>query len=254
MKPIIKSAGGKRWLTPRIKEIYERFDNPRLVEPFVGGMAVTLEVLPERALLNDICLPIINLYHWVQKGLVEFDYGLFIYEEDHYYRCRNFFNQISRFSSTAAQLFYYLNKSGFNGLTRFNSKGEFNVPFGRHKHVNYEIDLNPYFLALQNWGLSWGDFETIVLNPDDFLYVDPPYDDGFTQYAIEAFSWDDQVRLVNWLVNHPGPIVASNRATPRIQELYKENGFEVELIDGPRSISCNGDRTPVKEILATRNL
>ena len=76
----------------------------------------------------------------------------------------------------------------------------------------------------------------------------------FTEYSQGGFTWDDQVRLAQWLAKHPGPVVASNQATKRIVELYRGLGFQLTLLDGPRRISCTGDRTPAKEILAVRNI
>jgi DNA adenine methylase len=94
----------------------------------------------------------------------------------------------------AASLFYYLNRTSFNGLCRFNSRGEFNVPFGRYARIAYVCD--------------------------------------FTNYR-RVFSWEDQVRPAEWLARHTGPVVLANQATPRM-------------------ISCTGDRTPAREVLATR--
>ena len=89
---------------------------------------------------------------------------------------------------------------------------------------------------------------------DDFVYADPPYDVEFTSYSKGGFAWEDQVRLVKWLANHPGPVVLSNQTTERIVKLYQEHGFKINYYDAPRKISCNGDRTPAKEVLATRGI
>ena len=76
----------------------------------------------------------------------------------------------------------------------------------------------------------------------------------FTTYSAGGFSWDDQVRTAEWLVAHPGPVILSNQATPRIVQLYKKLGFEIRYLEGPRRISCNGDRAAAREVLATRGL
>jgi DNA adenine methylase len=62
------------------------------------------------------------------------------------------------------------------------------------------------------------------------------------------------VRLAEWLVRHPGPVVLVNQATGRILELYRDLGFAITFLTAPRHISCKGDRTPVEEVMATRNL
>jgi DNA adenine methylase len=153
----------------------------------------------------------------------------------------------------AAALFYYLNRTGFNGLCRFNSSGEFNVPFGQYKRINYISDFTPYQQVFANWDFISGDFETVPLEPDDFVYADPPYDVEFTQYSKEAFTWDDQVRAAEWLARHKGPVILSNQATDRIVALYENLGFKLRFLDAPRRISCNGDRRPAREVLAIRN-
>src|ERR1700675_134123 len=69
IKPPLKWAGGKRWLVPHLRPIWENHTDRRLVEPFSGGLAVTLGLRPEQALLNDINPHLINFYHWLRKGL-----------------------------------------------------------------------------------------------------------------------------------------------------------------------------------------
>ena len=94
----------------------------------------------------------------------------------------------------------------------------------------------------------------IPFTREDFVYADPPYDVEFTAYSQGGFSWDDQTRTAQVLAKHRGPVVLVNQATPRIDALYRKLGYDVGYLDAPRRISCNGDRTPAKEILATRNL
>jgi DNA adenine methylase len=179
-------------------------------------------------------------------------------DRDHYYRCRARFNRLIRAgkadSKEAAELFYYLNRTGYNGLCRFNRSGEYNVPFGRHSTINYARDFAAYLPAMAAWEFSIGDFEAIELRQEDFVYADPPYDVEFTQYSKEGFGWENQVRLARWLARHDGPVVLSNQATDRIQRLYSDLGFELRFEPAPRMISCNGDRTKAIEVIATRNL
>ncbi len=256
LRPPLKWAGGKRWLVPHLKPLWEPYAHRRLVEPLCGGLAVALGLLPAKALLNDINVHLINFFRWVGKGLsieipMENDKTL-------YYTYRNRFNQLIKEGKEntreAAELFYYLNRTGYNGLCRFNQKGEFNVPFGRYKNINYVRDYQPYRSAFQQWEFSCVDFEELTLNKDDFIYADPPYDVEFTQYSKDGFDWADQVRLANWLAGHPGPVVLSNQATGRIVELYRDRGFKLIFLDAPRMISCTGDRTPAREVLAVKNI
>jgi DNA adenine methylase len=98
------------------------------------------------------------------------------------------------------------------------------------------------------------DFEEVPLEASDFVYADPPYDVEFTQYSKESFGWNEQVRLAEWLARHRGPVVLSNQATQRIQQLYRKLGYRVTILNAPRLINCTGDRTPAQEVLAIRNL
>jgi DNA adenine methylase len=256
LAPPLKWAGGKRWLLPRLAALWRPHAQRRLVEPFVGGAAAALGLRPRRALLNDSNAHLINFYRWLQRGLV-IDLPM-ANEPQLYYAHRARFNQIigngSADSAEAAALFYYLNRTGYNGLCRFNRRGGFNVPFGKYKTINYTTDFTPYAKVLAAWTFTTGDFSQLAIQHSDLIYADPPYDVEFTTYSPGGFSWADQERLVTWLVMHPGPVITSNQATERIIALYRRHGFEIQLLDAPRMIACTGDRTRAKEILATKNL
>jgi DNA adenine methylase len=256
LKPPLKWAGGKRWLVPILKELWWPYRHRRLVEPFVGGMAIALGLRPSQALLNDINPHSINFYQWLQRGLIV--ERALCNQKEVYYCCRAEFNNLVRQgngnSREAAELFYYLNRTGYNGLCRFNRRNEFNVPFGRYKTIRYTLDFRPYRDCLNAWSIQVGGFEAVPLQMGDFVYADPPYDVEFRQYSAGGFRWEEQVRLAEWLSQHDGPVVASNQATERIADLYQSLGFDVRTLLGPRRISCTGDRTPAMEMLATKNL
>jgi DNA adenine methylase len=256
VKSPLKWAGGKRWLVDAIKPYWEKNSHRRLVEPFAGGLSMSLGLLPKQALLNDVNEHLVNFYEQIKKGLVVT--LPMVCEEHVYYAYRNRFNELKRKNqnntSEAAQIFYYLNKTGFNGLCRFNRKGEHNVPFGKYKNVNYLNDFEVYKKIFSKWDFKLGDFTKLKLKKTDFIYADPPYDVEFTEYSSGGFSWDDQIRTANWLAKHPGPVIVSNQATPRILNLYKKLGFKIMIIDAPRMISCSGNRDKVKEVLAFKNL
>jgi DNA adenine methylase len=97
------------------------------------------------------------------------------------------------------------------------------------------------------------DFQEIPLEAENFVYADPPYDVEFTQYSKQGFSWEEQVRAAEWLAKHRGPVVLSNQATERIVALYRKLKFTLKFLDAPRMISCTGDRTPAREVLAIKN-
>ena len=255
LKPPLKWAGGKRWQLPYLRPLWQPHTHRRLVEPFCGGLAVTLGLLPERALINDISAHLINFYRWLKRGLA-IDLPM-RNARPLYDRYRDRFNGLraagSEGSMEAAALFYYLNRTDYNGLCRFNQHGGFNVPFGRYARITYVRDFSPYREGFRHWTFTNLDFDQVAIEPEDFVYADPPYDVEFTAYAKEGFTWGDQVRTAEWLARHRGPVVLSNQVTRRIIALYKKLGFTLRFLDAPRMISCNGDRTPAKEVLATKN-
>ena len=255
-RPPLKWAGGKRWLVPHLLPLWQPHRFRRLVEPLCGGLAVSLGLAPERALINDLNPHTINFYRWLKRGLrIPLTMRN---DETCFYEQRTRFNELVREnkaqSREAAAIFYYLNRTCYNGLCRFNRSGEFNVPFGRYKKLIYKTDFAEYVPAFAQWDFSRVDFEKLPLRPDDFVYADPPYDVQFTSYSKDNFNWDDQVRLAQWLAQHPGPVVLSNQATDRIRRLYKELGYTVKMLTAPRMINSTGDRTPAQEVLALRNL
>ena len=256
LKPPLKWAGGKRWQVPYLRPLWEPHAHRRLVEPFCGGLAVTLGLQPDRALLNDANPHLINFYSWLKKGLrvtikAENNEALF-------YQQRERFNALLRDGNAqtqeAACLFYYLNRTGYNGLCRFNSRGEFNVPFGQYKTITYAKTFPAFRDAVANWDFTAGDFGDLPLQRDDFVYADPPYDVEFTAYSQGGFTWDDQIRTAEVLSEHRGPVILVNQSTPRIDKLYRKLGYDVHYLEAPRRISCTGDRTPAREIIGTRNL
>jgi len=255
-RPPLKWAGGKRWQVPYLRSVWQPFSRRRLVEPFCGGLAVALGLGPDRALLNDTNPHLINFYRWLQRGLtIAFPMEN---KERAFYRCRDRFNRLladgQGETAEAAGLFYYLNRTGYNGLCRFNRRGEFNVPFGRYKRIGYVRDFAMYRDVFARWTLTAGDVESVDTERGDFVYADPPYDVEFTHYARGGFSWEDQQRAAAWLARHEGPVVLVNQATDRIEKLYRQLGYRISYVDAPRLISCTGDRTPAREIIATRNL
>jgi len=226
------------------------------VEPFCGGLAVAIGLRPERALLNDINPHLINFYRQLKEGFVSTLKPK--NEAIYFYAKREEFNALLRAgdgdTTQAAALFYYLNRTGFNGLCRFNRSGEFNVPFGKYKNIHYKSDFLEYVDVFQNWSFSNVPFQSLELHEYDFVYADPPYDVPFRQYSQDGFGWKEQISTAEWLAKHPGPVILSNQATPRIVELYRGLNYEVKFLTAPRRINCTGDRTPAVEVLALRNL
>ena len=256
LRPPLKWAGGKRWQVPHLRTLWAPHATRRLVEPFCGGLAVALGLSPRRALLNDANPHLINFYHWLQRGLridvaMRNDALLFGHH-------RRRFNELlatgAADTAEAASLFYFLNRTGYNGLCRFNRRGQFNVPFGRYAKIPYIRDFSAHQHALAGWTFTTGDVADVPLSRGDFVYADPPYDVPFRQYARGGFSWEDQERTAELLARHRGPVVLVNQATPRVERLYRSLGFAITFVAGPRRISCTGDRTPARGIIGTRHI
>lgn len=256
LSPPLKWAGGKRWQVPLVAPLWAPHRHRRLVEPFCGGLAVSLALQPAHALLNDLNPHLVNFYRWLQRGL-SLEVPL-VNDREVFYAHRERFNALLRHggadTAEAASLFYYLNRTGYNGLCRFNQQNQFNVPFGRYRSITYASDLDRYRSLLARWTFTNVEFDAMPVDPGDFVYADPPYDVEFRQYAARGFTWHDQVRTAEFLAGHPGPVVLANQATPRILDLYRGLGYALQLLEAPRRISCDGNRTPAREVLATRNL
>jgi len=254
--PPVKYPGGKRFLVPKILPFWLNSDCQRLVEPFSGGLSVAIGVSPKKALLNDKNPHIINFYLWVQKGM-KIDIPMHN-DESLYYEYRERFNKLvsSGKPSTkiSASLFYYLNKTGYNGLVRFNKSGLWNVPFGTHKTITYKRVFPEIEEVIKSWVFKSNDFSKLKIKNTDLLYLDPPYDVEFRSYSQGGFHWDDQTRLLEWLESYKNPIIISNQATDRIVKLYKSFGFKLDYINVPRMISCNGNRKRAVEVFATKNI
>lgn len=271
LTPAVKWAGGKSWLLPYIECKFEPFrKKTRFVEAFAGGMALALGLAPITATINDVNPHLINLYHWLKIGLPA-DRDIKTGEARTLVRMENcrevYLANRDRFNALiaadqwntqeAALLFWYLNRTGFNGLCRFNKKGGYNVPFGKYASIDYAGIMEKFLQitpAIQGWRFLNRDFSKIPLNSSDFVFCDPPYDVPFTAYSKDGFTWYDQVRLAEWAGAHKGPVVCTNQATERIVDLYTKHGFEIHLLQAPRRIACNGNRVKVEEMVAIKNL
>lgn len=262
LTPPIKWAGGKRWLVPELKEIYQRHGG-RLVEPFCGACSIALGLRPSVALLNDINAGLINFWREVQKGTNLKMSKIGGNTVENFRIVRHLYNQWKGpflvgddpqdARAKAAGWFYFLNRTCFNGLYRENASGDFNVPFGKYKSITLQDTFPAIVKTSLLWDFTVGPFNAVRLRKDDFVYADPPYDRGFSNFSASGFTWEDQVRLAKWLQSHRGVVVASNLSTPRILQLYRSLGFKTKSIQAPRRISSNGDREPVKEVLLFRD-
>lgn len=246
----LKWAGGKRWQVELVQALYSAWNCSRLIEPFCGSASVTFGVAPLQATLADAQPHLINFFQRWQDGLQLSELQT---NPQHYRLQRLNFNALidlgKALTPEGAGLFYYLNKAGFNGLCRFNRQGHFNVPAGSAVVIPplTAWPLLPYAFVRQHYA------ETLShsYGQHALIYADPPYDDAWTDYTDTPFTWNDQALLAETLARQEGPVIATNHATPRILELYRDLKFHDYRIQAPRRIAASGDREPVFELFAT---
>lgn len=127
-----------------------------------------------------------------------------------------------------AAIYYFINKTAYSGMIRYNSKGEFNVPYGRYKHLNTGLVSKEHSELLQRAEIYNGDYQAIfdVTTPNDFIFLDPPYDCIFSDYGNEVhkdgFGEDNHRQLAQDIRNLPCPALLVIGKTPLIEELYHD--------------------------------
>ncbi|EMF0717013.1 adenine-specific DNA-methyltransferase [Citrobacter sp. Marseille-Q6884] len=262
-RAFLKWAGGKYPLLDDIKRHLPQGEC--LVEPFVGAGSVFLNTDFSRYILADINSDLISLYNIVKLRTDEYVQAsreLFMPETNQaevYYQFRAEFNA-SQDPFRRAVLFLYLNRFGYNGLCRYNLRGEFNVPFGRYKKPYFpEAELYHFAEKAQNAEFHCLSYEECMDRADtnSVVYCDPPYAPlsataNFTAYHTNSFSPKEQAHLAQMaekLVSKQIPVLISNHDTPDTREWYKTaKHFQVKV---RRSISSNGGtRKKVNELLA----
>ena len=146
LSPIIKWSGGKKdEIKKFIEYIPEKYDT--YLEPFIGGGAVYFHLNPNKAVINDLHNELIDFYSSIKKGFSNEIYTFMCEhpnEEEIYYQVRSYKPTTALEN---AQRFYYLRKTCFRGMLRYNSSGEFNIPYGRYKNFNFEDiknEISPY--------------------------------------------------------------------------------------------------------------
>lgn len=266
--PFVKWAGGKRQLLPQIKErMPEKYN--KYYEPFVGGGAVTFELLPTHAVINDINKALINTYRQIQLTPKEFlgeiskiDDAMWEDGKEYYYAMRQHYNDKlmrEELDPELAALFVYLNKHCFNGLYRVNGKGLFNVPYNnsRHKSCDNEMIMN-ISQYLQNIEILEGDFAKACkeAKEGDFIFFDSPYaplnPTSFESYTKEGFDIESHQRLANLyneLTERGCYCMLTNHNTELITELYGDKGYRMDVVSVKRMINSNAANRKGEEII-----
>ena len=248
MHPFLKWPGGKNWLMMKYQHIFSINYNA-YYEPFLGGGSAFFFLTPEIATISDINQDLINAYQVMSRSPRELGNRLEAYQEHpcaaQYYQVRN---NIPDDSLSRAARFLYLNRTCFNGMYRVNHLGHFNVPIGTKQHFIDDVALfDEYARILQHAHIRTQDFVKTIreANEGDLVFADPPYaiahnQNSFIKYNEKLFSWKDQKRLLNALVNarNRGALVVSTNAFyPAIQQMYLENDFFTQTMHRFSSIS-----------------
>lgn len=183
----------------------------------------------------------------------------------YYYDRRTDFKRMNKKTLHRSALFIFLNKTGFNGMYRENKNGEYNIPFGKHKHpiICDENNLRLVSEVLKQIDIKCGSYEEALINASegDFIYLDPPYEplnhtSSFTEYQAGGFKQDDQrklAKLYRELTDRGCLVMMSNSTAKLIYELYKD--FHVTKISVSRSINATkSKRGKIEELIITNYL
>ena len=223
LKPIIKWSGGK---TDEIKKFISYIPETYSIylEPFIGGGALYFHLNPERAIINDVHKELIDFYQSIKNGDACEIYNFMkthSNDEETYYKVRKYDNTNTLDN---AKRFYYLRKTCYRGMLRYNKNGEFNIPFGRYKTYNFEeIKNKEYENLLRKTDIFNNSFESIFENYNDsnnFMFLDPPYDSEFTDYGYCTFGKEEHKKLANCFKETNIKCLMIIGKTPFIEELY----------------------------------
>ncbi|MGD8784812.1 MAG: Dam family site-specific DNA-(adenine-N6)-methyltransferase [Thioalkalispiraceae bacterium] len=263
-RPFLKWAGSKYRIIDHIQGMLP--EGERLVEPFAGSGAVFLNTDYNRYLLADNNADLISLYQILSSQgevFIELCSRLFrdtTNKEAYYYRRRDEFNK-TRNAERKAALFIYLNRHGYNGLCRYNSKGGFNVPFGRYKKPYFPADeMLLFHEKARRARFVHLDFAAVFndLKTGDVVYCDPPYvplskSSNFTTYSAGGFDLEQQQQLAHLAkqARHQAiPVLISNHNTQFTRKAYS-SADNIKRLKVRRFISCNSQqRQPASELLA----
>ena len=280
-KPFLKWAGGKGQLLNKFEEMYpQELINGEIdtyIEPFVGGGAVLFDVLQKykvkKAVIVDLNKELINCYRCIKADVDKLIKHLKILQDeflslsdekrkDYFLKVRNRYNEIhlnGKYDFEKAADFIFLNKTCFNGLYRVNSKGEFNVPFGKYENplICDSENLTLISNLLQNVEIRFGDYSICeeYVNGRTFIYFDPPYrplieNSSFVGYDKSGFNDNNQKELAEFVkkLDKQNCLVMLSNSDPKntnpddnfFDELYK--GFEIDRIFAKRMINCQADK------------
>ncbi len=251
MKPLVKYRGGKSKEIPNIIKHIPEFDG-KYIEPFLGGGALYFYLEPKKAIINDINSKLISFYNGIktdfeliQNELTQIEKVYTINRrkfeelksktpelrvEDNnealYYQIRDMFNDFTEKTFSDALLYFFINKTAYSGMIRYNSKGEFNVPYGRYSNLNTTLVTKNHNKLLSNAEIYNVDYKHIfdMAEEDDFMFLDPPYDCIFSDYGNaehkDGFNEKNHIELANAYKNLKCKALMVIGRTPLTEKLY----------------------------------
>lgn len=225
MKPIVKWSGGKK---DEIKQFVDMIptDINTYVEPFFGGGALFFHMEPKKAVISDVHKELIDFYRSLKDGKGQEMYSFMKEhpnEDDEYYRVRD--GMVINTPLDNAKRFFYLRKTCFRGMLRYNKNGKFNIPFGRYKTYNFEeLKDEKYQKIFENTEILNEGFEKVFEkcnDPKDFIFLDPPYDSQFTDYGYCIFGPEEHRKLAECFKKSKARCMMVIGKTPMIEKLYE---------------------------------
>lgn len=251
MKPLVKYRGGKSKEIPHLEKHIPNFDG-RYIEPFFGGGAMFFYLEPKRAIINDINSKLMAFYKGVKSDFDTLQNELSEIEKIYrinrrkfeelkaqaptervnddnevlYYQIRDMFNDLTDKKYSDALLYFFINKTAYSGMIRYNSKGEFNVPYGRYANLNTSLVTKMHSKLLRNAEIHNCDYKQIfeMAEEDDFMFLDPPYDCIFSDYGNaehkDGFNEKNHTELANAYKQLKCKALMVIGRTPLTEKLY----------------------------------
>jgi DNA adenine methylase len=256
MNPVLKYRGGKSREIPHfLQYIPEDFD--RYIEPFFGGGALYFYIEPKRAIINDVNERLMTFYTQLKEqyplmrqqldalqAQYEANQAAFMKlkalnpdqkvpnkNEELYYNMRNLFNHPDG-TYLDGVLYFFINKTSYSGMIRYNNNGEYNVPFGRYSNLNTRLVTQQHSDLLQSADLFSFDYSSVfeMARKNDFIFLDPPYDCVFNDYGnidmANGFDETEHRRLASDFKNLPCRALMVIGKTPLTMELYSDYIFD----------------------------
>lgn len=250
MNPVLKYRGGKSREIPLFSQ-YITKDYDRYIEPFFGGGAVYFYLEPDHAILNDVNERLMTFYTQLRnqyplmrqqldkiQGIYEQNQAAYRQRkanapdervpnanEELYYRMRDLFNHPDN-TYLDGVLYFFINKTAYSGMIRYNNSGEYNVPFGRYPNLNTRLITQQHSDLLQGAELFNTDYRQVfdMAKANDFIFLDPPYDCVFNDYGnidmMNGFDEAEHRRLAADFRNLPCKALMIIGKTPLTEELY----------------------------------